>query len=89
MTDTIASLIDALAERIADAVAARLADQQQRTTLADELVDEPAMSELLGVSQQTLQRLRAAGDVPCVRLGRRVLYQPDVVLDALSGRAEP
>jgi len=87
MTNTsLDQLLAGLVDRIADAVAARLAEQSAQTQSTDEVVDEPAMAERLGVSQPTLQRLRAAGDVPHVRLGRRVKYRPSDVLAALSGQ---
>ena len=73
-----------LVDRIADAVTERLAERLPAPRPVDELVDEPVMAERLGVSQPTLQRLRTAGGVPCVRLGRRVLYRPADVIAALS-----
>lgn len=85
MTDTsLDQLLASVVDRIADAVAERLADQLPAPERQDELKDEPTMADRLKVSQQTLQRMRAAGVVPCVKLGRRVLYQPCEVLAALT-----
>jgi len=78
--DPVASLVDDIANRVAE----RLSDIVVDSGRPDELLDEPAMAALLGVSQQTLERSRKAGKVPCVRLGRRVLYRQPAVLEALS-----
>lgn len=40
------------------------------------LVSLPAAARSLSVSEMTLRRLTASGDVRCTRLGRRVLYAP-------------
>ena len=80
-------LLDVLIERLADAVADRLAERQRPTPqalLPDGLLDEPAMAERIHVSQQSLQRQRKAGIVPHVLCGRRVLYRPDDVIEALK-----
>jgi 2,4-dienoyl-CoA reductase-like NADH-dependent reductase (Old Yellow Enzyme family) len=77
-------IVDGLVERVADRVVERLAQQKQQSERADGLLDEPSMAEHLGVSPQSLERMRKAGTVPCIRVGRRVLYQPAAVLDALS-----
>ena len=76
-------IIAALAARVADLVIERLTEASTQTSPAVELKDEPQMAALLGISQPTLQRRRAAGDVPFVRLGRRVLYRPADVLASL------
>lgn len=81
--DLVASLVDDIANRVAE----RLYDVAVGSTRPEELQDEPAMAALLGVSQQTLERYRKQGKVPCVRLGRRVLYRPQAVLEALSDTA--
>lgn len=77
-------LLDELAERVAERVLDRLSSLAGSRAVADELLDEPKMAERLNVSQQTLQRMRKAGAVPSVRIGRRVLYRQADVLDALS-----
>lgn len=86
MPDTsLDALLDVIVDRLADAVAVRLEAKQDTPTRPDGLVDEPAMAELLaGLSPQTLQRHRKAGDVPFVRMGRRVLYRPADVFAALT-----
>jgi excisionase family DNA binding protein len=83
VNDLIASLVDDIANRVAD----RLSDVVVDSGRPEELMDEPAMAALLGVSQQTLERSRKEGKVPCVRLGRRVLYRHQAVLEALSETA--
>ena len=77
-----------LVELIAEAVAEKLGQHFSKPEVGDELLDEPTMAEQLGVSQQTLQRRRAAGEVPFVRLGRRVLYRPADVFAALSEKQD-
>ena len=84
-------LLDVLIERLANAVADRLAERQRpnpQASAPDGLLDEPAMAERLQVSQQTLQRNRKAGIVPAVKCGRRVLYRPDDVIAALKSQSE-
>ena len=78
--DLFTSLIDDIANRGAE----RISDVVVDSGRPEELLDEPAMAASLGVSQQTLNRYRKQGKVPCVRLGRRVLYRPQAVLEALS-----
>jgi hypothetical protein len=67
-------------------VAERLAEHSAQTPPTDGLLDEPEMAALMGASPQTLMRARVNGDVPCVRLGRLVRYEPAKVLAALSER---
>ena len=50
------------------------------------LVDRHRMAELAGVSLPMVDRLTSAGDVPSVMIGRRRLYQPVAVIDALAHR---
>jgi excisionase family DNA binding protein len=78
--DLIASLVDDIADRVAERLIEVVGDSRR----AEELQDEPTMAASFGVSPQTLERLRKQGKVPCVRLGRRVLYQREAVLEALS-----
>jgi hypothetical protein len=87
MRDTspdIGPLLDGMVNRIADAVASRLAQQMPQTALTDDLVDEPTMAQRLNVSQPTLQRMRSAGEVPYAQIGRRIAYCPQQVLAALT-----
>lgn len=48
------------------------------------LVDGDEMARLASVSPQLIDKLRAAGTIPSVMAGRRRLYQPDAVIDALA-----
>jgi excisionase family DNA binding protein len=82
------SLLSELVNRVADAVAERLSCQETKTTQDDGLKDEPWMAHYLDVSQPTLQRMRSAGEVPFIRLGRRVAYHPPTVLAALSRKSQ-
>lgn len=41
------------------------------------LVSAAAAAELLGVSARTLWSLTHAGDMPFVRMGRRIMYSPE------------
>jgi excisionase family DNA binding protein len=77
-------LIDSLAEQVADVVMKRLAEREAESVSATALIDEPTMAGQLQVSQQTLQRMRVSGEIPHVRLGRRVLYRPSDVLAAIT-----
>jgi hypothetical protein len=45
------------------------------------LVDRHELARRLGVSVPTIERNKA---IPCIRLGRRVLYDTDQVIAALS-----
>jgi len=78
------SLLNDLIDRLADAVAARLESRLPQSHQPNELTDEPEMAKRLGISQQSLQRRRKAGDIPAIRCGRRVLYRPADVLSAMS-----
>lgn len=40
------------------------------------LWDVHATAKALNIGQRTLARLTRAGDIPCVRIGRRVLFDP-------------
>lgn len=80
-------LYQGFAKHVAELICNRLTDAGVGSQRREELRDEPAMADSLGVSQQTLERLRKQGKVPCVRLGRRVLYRPEAVLEALSETA--
>ncbi|WP_417735357.1 helix-turn-helix domain-containing protein [Rosistilla oblonga] len=42
------------------------------------------LAPLLSVSVETVKRYTSKGQIPCVRIGRRVLYQPETVLAALA-----
>jgi hypothetical protein len=51
----------------------------------DGLYDDVLLYAVLGVSQQTLSRARAAGELRFVRKGQRTLYLGRWVLDWLTG----
>ncbi|WP_372718884.1 helix-turn-helix transcriptional regulator [Novipirellula sp.] len=48
------------------------------------LVGGDAMADLLGVSRPTVDRARAAGEIPSIMIGSRRLYQPEAVIAALA-----
>jgi len=77
------ALINELADRVALRVASQIAEYVGQSAAAD-VVDEPRMAEIAGVSPQTIARRRKGGEIPHVRAGRRVLYRPADVLAALS-----
>ncbi len=74
--------VDELVNQLADRVASRLAEKMPKVAPTDDLLDE--MAKRLCISQQTLQRMRAAGEVPFVQMGRRIAYRPEQVLAALT-----
>lgn len=76
--------VEELVNQLADRVASRLAEQMPKAAPAEDLVDELTMAQRLNVSQPTLQRMRAAGEVPFVQMGRRIAYRPEQVLAALT-----
>lgn len=71
------ALADALAEVIAKRVEAVLVSRQRR------LVDRPTMAKLANIGTATLDRLVAAKQIPSVLVGKRRLFDPDRVIDAL------
>ena len=48
-----------------------------------QLVDGDCMADRAGISRPTLDRLRAKGLIPSVLIGRRRLYLPAAVIEAL------
>lgn len=48
------------------------------------LVDRVELRSLLGVGESTLDRLTKRGEIPSIRVGRRVLFDPDAVIAALT-----
>ncbi|WP_417750046.1 helix-turn-helix domain-containing protein [Rosistilla oblonga] len=56
----------------------------ERLALQPLLVDCVELAPLLSVSVETVKRYTSKGQIPCVRIGRRVLYQPETVLAALA-----
>lgn len=69
--------LDRLAGMVADAVADRLA----RRPL---LVDRVELAPMIGLSVPTIERRTRTGEIPCVRSGRRVLYDPQAVVAAMA-----
>ncbi|WP_372721561.1 helix-turn-helix domain-containing protein [Novipirellula sp.] len=63
-------------DRLGRVIANRLASQPL-------LVDAVELAPLINVSVETVKRYTKSGLIPCVRIGRRVLYQPEAVIWAL------
>jgi hypothetical protein len=74
--------VDALADALADVISKRLervlASRQRR------LVDRPTMADLANIGTATLDRLVAGKQIPSVLVGKRRLFDPDRVIDALA-----
>lgn len=75
------SELEAFAEKVAERVADKLSSRP-------ELVDRGELARLLGLSVPTIERLTAKGAIPCVRFGRRVLYDVVSVIEARSKDAK-
>ena len=48
------------------------------------LVDGDRMAEMLSISRSNIDRLRASSQIPSVMVGKRRLYEPQKVIDALA-----
>lgn len=48
------------------------------------LVDSNSLARLISVSEETVKRYKSKGVIPHIKLGSRVLYQPESVITALS-----
>lgn len=78
--------VDALAKAVAEMVSTKL-----ETTLANRqrrLVDRPTMARLANIGTATLDRLVSNKRVPSILVGRRRLFDPDPVIDALVALEE-
>lgn len=64
-------------DRLGRVIADRLATQPM-------LVDAVGLAPLIGVCVETVKRYTQRELIPCVRIGRRVLYQPEAVIYALT-----
>lgn len=69
--------LDKLAAKIAEIVAEKLASRPR-------LVDRVELCRLLGLGESSIDRLTKRGQIPSIRAGRRVLYEPNAVIAALS-----
>ncbi len=68
-------------ELLADMIAERLAKQPR-------CIDKCELAEKLGVSTSTIERMMAEKKVPFIKLKRRVLFDIEAVLSALSANSE-
>ena len=55
--------------------------------MSDEVLSLPRMARRLGVTQAWLRAMADAGDVPCLRAGRRYLFNPEAVQAAVAKEA--
>lgn len=69
--------LERLAEMLADAVADRLA----RRPL---LVGREDLAPMISLSVPTIERRTQTGEIPSIKSGRRVLYNPQAVVAAMS-----
>jgi len=53
----------------------------------NDLLSLSRMARRLGVTQQWLRDQADAGNVPCLKAGRRHLFNPDAVQEALATKA--
>lgn len=74
------AVLEDLSEEIADRVFKRMSKQPA-------LVDRYGLSDVIPISVPTIERLQRDGRIPVVRIGRRVLYDVQAVLAALSETA--
>lgn len=72
-------------ERLAGQVAEAVADRLARRPL---LVDRVELAPMIGLSVPTIERRTRTGEIPCVRSGRRVLYDPRAVVDAMATKTK-
>lgn len=73
------SEIEAIADAVADRVAAKLAR-------ADRAIDVHGVAALLGCSAPTVQRLIASGAIPSFKAGRLRRFDPCDVLASLKAK---
>lgn len=55
--------------------------------VSDELLSLPRMARRLGVTQAWLRAAADGGEVPCLKAGRRLLFNPGAVEKALAEQA--
>ena len=69
--------IEQLSEQLAHRIADRLSDRPR-------LVDRNELSNILGVSVPTVERLMKNSRIPVIRIGRSVRFDPARVIEHLS-----
>lgn len=81
----IASVIELLPEPVLDALAARIADKvAAKITGTPELVSRTDLAKALSVSERTIERRVAEGKIPSQRVGSRVLFNVAEVVASLQ-----
>jgi excisionase family DNA binding protein len=78
--------IDAIIERIADAVADRLRAEQIAAPNTSVELDVYGVAELLSCSVPTVERRTKAGEIPSYTVGRLRRYNRDAVLAAVQSK---
>ena len=81
---------DELVDRIAERLAAKLREGlplhgSTPEPTGPELVDAETLSDRISVSRSTIDRMTRAGRIPSVKIGRRRLFNPTDVVEALNG----
>lgn len=51
------------------------------------LISATKAAELLGISARHLWTLTKSGDIPCIRVGRRVMYSPTLLQEWVNSNA--
>jgi len=74
-----------LRELVQDALVLALSEYEAGKQPAAELVSSAEMAQKLGVSRAKLNKMRAAGEIPAVRLGDSVRFSPTEVIARLRG----
>lgn len=77
--------LDDLVDAISSEVMSRLEPALAKSA-APMLVDGDEMARLASVSRPTIDRLRAADEIPSIPAGRRRLYDPAAVIAALCAQ---
>ena len=72
---------ETLAETIADRVALKMLDQPR-------LVSRNQIAVITSMSVPTIDRLTQSGEIPCIRRGTRVLFDPVDVIKAMKDRGQ-
>jgi len=68
-------------ELLADMIAERLSNQSR-------CVDKCELARKIGVSVSAIERMMAEKRIPCIRVNRRVVFDIEAVLSALSTNIE-
>lgn len=73
--------MEVLADLVADRVADRLANRRR-------LLTRNELSEVIGVSVPKLDTMLRDGELPVIRVGRKVLFDPHAVIEHLAKQTQ-